>query len=101
MATWDQLPHWITEACDEARQGYSRHRRQVCCDKCAEDGLYPPNQLHETLYCIEDGVYLCEFHMIMAGSRPPTPEFIRAFRKAQEAQHNQPPSTWVPNAMLV
>ena len=99
MATWDQLPHWINEACDEARQGYCKHRRQVCCDPCAEDHLYPPHQLHDTLYCLEDGVYLCEFHMIMAGNRPPTPEFKRAVVKAQEAQRNQPPSTWVPNAM--
>ena len=70
-------------------RGRSRHGhtiRQIVCDGCLSEKL--TGQLHGTLYRLLDlPAYLCEVHMIVAGRRSPTPQFIQAIRKVQEKEH--------------
>ena len=62
----------------------SKHSHTVSkyvCDPCILDGL--PKQLHQTLYTVNKVLRYCETHMILAGLRAVTPDFIRALNAAK------------------
>lgn len=72
------------------RDKHGHHVSRVVCDQCGIDGVLP-KQLHSTLYKVNRALYYCETHMILAGLRPVTPNFVCAIQKAKEhAMENKP-----------
>lgn len=81
MAILEVAVHWIDELARRRRGKTPKASRMLMCDTCANDGLFPPNQLHDTLYKVTETAYLCEVHAIVVKHRPPTPEFLRYVKR--------------------